>query len=108
MATNGAIGYDFNGGYGGGNAFQQGDNFFGFRFLQGADLLYGYGVLNFDSANKIVTISSWAYNNTPNSSLHVEAITGDAPAVPGPIGLAGLAAGAAWTRKLRRRIKAAA
>jgi len=51
------------------------------------------------------TCSSWAYSNVANEAVHVEAITA---AVPGPIGLAGLAAGAAWTRKLRKRIKAAA
>ena len=107
MGASGTIGYDFNGSISQGNAFQQGDNFFGFRFLQGADFLYGYGVLNFDSANKTVTISSWAYNNDPNGTIHVEAIV-DTSAVPGPIGIAGLAAGAAWTRKLRKRIKSAA
>jgi hypothetical protein len=63
---------------------------------------YGYAVVNFDSANKLVTLSRWAYNNVADGTVHVESIP-----VPGPIGLAGLAAGAAWTRKLRNRIKTA-
>jgi hypothetical protein len=102
MYLGGSIGYDWNYGFG------QGDNFFGFRFNKPDGMHYGYAVVNFDSPNKLVTISSWAYNNVTDGIAHVETITGDAPAVPGPIGLAGLAAGAAWTRKLRRRIKASA
>jgi hypothetical protein len=102
MYSNGAIGYDWNFGFG------QGDNFFGFRFEKTDGLHYGFAVVNFDSPNKLVTISKWAYNNVANGSVHVEAITADSTAVPGPIGLAGLAAGAAWTRKLRKRIKASA
>jgi hypothetical protein len=98
MSPNGAIAGEW-------NAFVQGDNFFGFRFQKTDGLHYGYAVVNFDSPNKTVTISRWAYNNVANEIAHVESITA---AVPGPIGLAGLAAGAAWTRKLRRRIKTVA
>jgi hypothetical protein len=101
MYTNGSIGYDWNFGFG------QGDNFFGFRFNKPDGLHYGYAVVNFDSPKKLVTISRWAYNNVADGIAHVESITPSA-AVPGPIGLAGLAAGAAWTRKLRKRIKTVA
>lgn len=90
------------------NGFGEGDNFFGFRFEKLGAQYYGYAVLNVDSPNTTVTISRWAYNNVADGIAHVEAITADPSAVPGPIGLAGLAAGAAWTRKLRRRIKTAA
>jgi hypothetical protein len=102
MYPGGAIGYDWNYGFG------QGDNFFGFRFNKPDGLHYGYAVVNFDSPNKLVTISRWAYNNVADGIAHVETITADPSPVPGPIGLAGLAAGAAWTRKLRKRIKASA
>jgi len=101
MDSSGTIGSPFSG-------FGQGDNFFGFRFNKGGDMHYGYAVVNFDSPNETVTISRWAYNNVADGIAHVEAITANPSAVPGPIGLAGLAAGAAWTRKLRRRIKTAA
>ena len=96
MSTNGYIGRDWS------NGFGQGDNFFGFRFDKAGSLYYGVGVVNFDSPNQLVTISSWSYNDVADQPVHV------ADPVPGPIGLAGLAAGAAWTRKLRKRIKAAA
>ena len=102
MSSDGSIGHDWDFGFG------QGDNFFGFRFQKTGGLHYGFAVVNFDSPNKLVTISKWAYNNVANGSVHVEAITADPSPVPGPIGLAGLAAGAAWTRKLRKRIKATA
>lgn len=98
---NASIGYDFDS-YDG---FGQGDNFFGFRFEKLGGLHYGYAIVNFDSPNATVTISRWGYNDVADGIAHVEA---DPSAVPGPIGLAGLAAGAAWTRKLRRRIKTAA
>jgi hypothetical protein len=104
MSSTGFFGDDFNSSAG----FGQGDNFFGFRFDKGGDMYYGYAVINLDSPNTTVTISRWAYNNVADGIAHVEAITADPSAVPGPIGLAGLAAGAAWTRKLRRRIKTAA
>jgi hypothetical protein len=96
MDTSGDIGYNWSYGFG------QGDNFFGFRFDKAGSLYYGVGVVNFDSPNQLVTISSWSYNDVANQPVHV------ANPVPGPIGLAGLAGGAAWTRKLRKRVKAAA
>ena len=102
MSSGGLIGYDWDFGFG------QGDNFFGFRFNKPDGLHYGYAVVNFDSPNKLVTISRWAYNNVADGIAHVETITADPSPVPGPIGLTGLAAGAAWTRKLRKRIKASA
>ncbi len=87
--------------------FVNGDNYFGFRFDKGGSLHYGYGIMNMDLDAGSITISKWAYQDVPNQSVHVESFN-SAPAVPGPIGLAGLAAGAAWTRKLRKRVKAAA
>ncbi len=85
--------------------FSQGDNYFGFRFLIGTNLHYGYGVMNINSNTKSVTISRWAYESDPDTEIHVEPFT-SAAAVPGPMGIAGLAAGAAWVRRLRRRVNA--
>ena len=99
MSGGGSIGYDFN--YG----FQQGDNYFGFRFDKSGALHYGFGVINFDSPNKLVTIKSWVYDTVADRSVHVE-VSGPSE-VPGPSGLLGLAAGAGWVRKMRRRVKAA-
>lgn len=89
--------------------FQPQPNYFGFRFKIDGQTHYGYGLLDIelgDTGNKLdsktVTITSWAYNTVPDQPIHVEAISEN---VPAPIGLAGLAAGAAWTRKLRRRIR---
>ncbi len=99
--------------------FQQ---YFGFRFDIAGQTHYGYAEFKAVVPNPgsfychfpdpkclllQVTISRWAYNTDANQGLLVEPFN-DSTAVPGPIGLAGLAAGAAWTRKLRRRIKAAA
>ncbi|MEB3165527.1 MAG: hypothetical protein VKO65_02535 [Cyanobacteriota bacterium] len=82
------------------------DNYFGFRFDLNGNIHYGYGIMQFDLPNYMVTISSWAYESTPGQAITI----GDSPssAVPAPIGLAGLAAGAAWTRGLRRRIRESA
>jgi len=62
------IGYDFN--YYG---FNPGDNYFGFRFLSGADLLYGWAIINFDftAGSEAVTIKEWAYNDTANTPIHI-------------------------------------
>lgn len=57
--------------------------------------------MQFDLDTRTVTISSWAYESTPGQAITVGPIND----VPAPIGIAGLAAGAAWTRKLRRRSK---
>ena len=65
MWPNGDIGYDWNFGFG------QGDNFFGFRFDKPDGMHYGYAVVNFDSPNKLVTISRWAYNNVADGIAHV-------------------------------------
>lgn len=86
--------------------FTPGLNFFGFRFAKNAtdfnngNFLYGWGEMDLQvgpSPVPSLTITRWAYETTPNQSI----------AVPGPLGLAGLAAGAAWSRKLRRRIREA-
>jgi hypothetical protein len=53
-----------------------------------------------DVPAQTMAITRWAYNTTPDAPIAVAE-------VPGPLGLAGLAAGAAWSRKLRRRIRQA-
>jgi hypothetical protein len=79
----------------------------GFRFKIDGNTHYGYGLLEvnvvpFDLTRENITLISWAYNSDPGAP-----ITFSSPdEVPAPLGLAGLAAGAAWTRKLRRRIRA--
>jgi hypothetical protein len=96
-----AIGTGFSGG-----GFVAGqNNYFGFRFDSDSDTYYGFGIIDFNLNTRTVTISSWAYESVAGDPITVGPI--DADAVPGPIGLAGLAAGAAWTRKLRRRIREA-
>lgn len=93
------IGYDFN--YG----FAPGDNYFGFRFI-GADagMHYGFGVINFDVINGIVSIVEWAYESLADTAIHVQDIDGAAP-VPEPSSLALLALGAGGLAVLRRRRK---
>lgn len=104
------------GGYGGiiggfVNGFVEGsNNYFGFRFKDDQDpskLYYGYANIQFgplSNGARTVTILSWAYNDTAGAPITL----GTGPsAAPGPIGLAGLAAGAAWSRRLRRRIRQA-
>ncbi len=106
--------------------------YFGFRFKIAGQTHYGYAELEAVTPNEgnlgfpsfarrdcninspspdcllqQITISRWAFNSVPDQGLPLE-LFDESTAVPGPIGLAGLAAGAAWTRKLRRRIKAAA
>ncbi len=75
----------------------EGLNYFGFRFGSVGNYNYGWAQMRIDPANQKLEITQWAYETTPNQSI----------AVPGPLGLAGLAAGAAWSRKLRRRIREA-
>lgn len=82
-----------------------GSNFFGFRFGTSGNYRYGWAEMNLDLAGRSLRINRWAYNDVANTPINV----GDeGTPVPGPIGLAGLAAGAAWSRKLRRRIREAA
>lgn len=96
--SNGAIDGSF-------GSFSQGPNYFGFRFVQSpssSDYLYGWATIVFDQPTSGFSITQWAYSDGPIK-------VGQDPnaAVPGPLGLAGLAAGAAWTRRLRRRIRQA-
>jgi hypothetical protein len=91
--------------------FQAGNNYFGFRFLQGGNTLYGWGVLNLDlggdGLGASATITEWAYNDVPNSSIHV-------PDVPEPstayLALIGLGAGGvrAWRSRKKARAEALA
>lgn len=90
--------------------FNRGQNYFGFRFLQSStspNYYYGWATIVFDAPTTETPypgfkITQWAYSDGP-------IIVGQDPsAVPAPLGLAGLAAGAAWTRRLRRRIRESA
>lgn len=93
------IGYDFNFG------FNPGDNFFGFRFNSGGNLLYGWGTINFDLTNGIVSIKEWAYNDTPDGSIHIPDGR-QAETVPEPTSsLALLAFGAAGVYGWRKKRK---
>ena len=94
MYPGGGIGYDF-------AQFSPGDNLFGFRFLSGGNLLYGFATINFDTANGIVSISDWTYETTPDTALHV----GTSAAVPEPSSLSLLAMGAGGLAAYRRRRK---
>jgi hypothetical protein len=88
--------------------FKEGPNFFGFRFGDPDTPNYGFATVNFGPLTggaRTVTISSWAYEAEPGESITVGPLEPAPEPVPGPIGLAGLAAGAAWTRRLRRRIR---
>jgi hypothetical protein len=98
-------GFDFDG-------FQAGDNYFGFRFDKDGDgnLHYGFAVANINNPdlNANFRITKWAYNDVAGAPVTVGPLNADPiPQVPGPIGLAGLAAGAAWSRRLRKRIRQA-
>ena len=96
-----AIGYDFN--YG----FNPGDNYFGFRFLSGADLLYGWATINFDLTGGIVTIKEWAYNDTADTPIHIADTTNAIPE-PSTPALTLLGLGAAGLRAWRARKRARA
>lgn len=91
--------------------FQAGDNYFGFRFDKEGDgnLHYGFAIANINDPanNPQFTITKWAYNDVANEPVTVGPLNADTASVPGPIGLAGLAAGAAWSRRLRKRIRQA-
>ena len=95
--------------------FQAGDNYFGFRFDKDGDgnLHYGFAVANINDPefNANFTITKWAYNDVAGAPVTVGPLNADPvpdpSQVPGPIGLAGLAAGAAWSRRLRKRIRQA-
>ncbi|HYN62927.1 MAG TPA: PEP-CTERM sorting domain-containing protein, partial [Rubrivivax sp.] len=81
-----------------------GDNYIGFRFLSGTDMLYGFALLNLDTTNGVATIQKWAYNDTPDGAVHVEDIT--AVPEPGTAALALLGLGAGGLRAWRSRRKA--
>ncbi len=96
------IGYDWN------FNIHTGDNFFGFRFMNGANEFYGVGVINFDIVNGIVTLEKWAYNDTPDGQVHVENITGSTVPEPSTLSLALIGMGAGGVRAWRRRRQAQA
>lgn len=91
--------------------FQAGDNYFGFRFDKNGDgnLYYGFAIANVNdpASNPQFKITKWAYNDVAGAPVTVGPLNADPASVPGPIGLAGLAAGAAWSRRLRKRIRQA-
>jgi hypothetical protein len=91
------IGYDFS------NGFSEGANYFGFRFGPSVgNLQYGWGVINFDTTNGVVTISEWAYETALNTPIHIDSA---AAVAPEPSSLALLATGAAGLLFWRRRRK---
>jgi hypothetical protein len=88
------------GDYGGLQGGQIGSNFIGFRFLSGANMLYGWAELLISTTGGgTVTVNRWAYNDTPDGSIKV----GDTGQVPAPPTLALLAAGAFGIRRWRAR-----
>ena len=88
------IGYDMIG-------FGAGQNgYIGFRFNTPGGLEYGWATINIDPATQRVTISEWAYNNTPNAPVQVPE--------PSTAALTLLGLGAAGVRAWRARKKPAA
>lgn len=86
------------GDYGGLRDGQIGSNFIGFRFLSGANMLYGWAELLISTTGGgTVTVNRWAYNDTPDGSIKV----GDTGQVPTPPTLALLVAGAFGIRRWR-------
>lgn len=91
---------------------QAGDNYFGFSFDEdgNGNLHHGFAIANINNPlfNANFTITKWAYNDVAGAPVTVGPLNADpVPQVQGPIGLAGLAAGAAWSRRLRKRIRQA-
>ena len=83
----------------------------GFRFDKdgNGNLHYGFAIANINdpATNPQFTITKWAYNDVAGAPVTVGPLNADPAQVPGPIGLAGLAAGAAWSRRLRKRVRQA-
>jgi MYXO-CTERM domain-containing protein len=93
----------------GGGAF--GSNYFGFRFLSGTDLLYGWTELILSTTDGgTVTVNRWAYEDTPDYRITMGQTDGDncpSGETPAPPTLALLAAGAFGLRRWRARRAAA-
>ena len=88
------IGYNFY--YG----FNTGDNFIGFRFVDGSDELhYGWANMNFDTDNGVVSITEWAYETEADTAIHIPI------PLPGAHALGLLGLGAAGLMKWRQRRK---
>lgn len=105
MQSGPTIGYDWN--YG----FSAGENFFGFRFVDGSNNMhYGYGVIDFDLTGAgTVTISRWAYESTADTPIHVQPLSPVPEPGTGALMLLGLgAAGVLAWRKRRGGAKAPA
>jgi len=78
--------------------------YFGFKFTDGTNLLYGWAQITIDGPGNQFTIDRWAYNDTPNGSISV-GDTGQTSNVPEPgtLSLTLLGLGAAGVRSWRGR-----
>ena len=88
--TNTAIGEDLVG-------FQEGNNFFGFRFERFGELHYGWAEMNIDG--RTLTLSRWAYERFADIPIQV----GDGAPIPEPSSLTMLAMGAVGVMSWRKR-----
>jgi hypothetical protein len=97
MTSGGNIGYDFsNGGF-----TSPGTGYFGFRFESGGNTFYGWANIDIGQTTPgTVTITEWAYNNTPNGTISVSTPESTSS-------LALLAFGAAGVYRWRRNRKPA-
>lgn len=94
-----------NGGFTGG-----GNEYFGFSFNSGVNTLYGWANIDIDATNGSVTITEWAYNDTPDGEICVgQTVDNDPNCDPSPSvpesnsSLALLAMGAAGVYRWRKR-----